>query len=230
MRSIFIAVRILCWSAVVAGSACKWREPPSVDGPLNAAPQTTEGAPMIPALETSSGASTTIAMHPAATPKELDALVNAEGSESQTTERPRSDSAKLHARAQALLAALSSDTPDAALPFFFPSEAYVQVKAIAHPEADWKRRLVAAFARDIHALHKRVAANATFVALEIAEPRVRWVEPGEEGNRIGYYRVYGAKLRYRSGPGTQAIEDFLELKSLISWRGEWFVVHLSGFK
>ncbi len=64
------------------------------------------------------------------------------------------------------------------------------------------------------------------MGLEVPEERGRWVEPEEEYNRIGYFRVFGSKIRYEQG----GREHTIELKSLISWRGEWYIVHLSGFK
>jgi hypothetical protein len=61
----------------------------------------------------------------------------------------------------------------------------------------------------------------------VPESRTRWVDPGEEYNKIGYFRVFGSKLRYEDGPGSPKSFD---VKSLISWRGEWYVVHLSAIK
>jgi hypothetical protein len=52
------------------------------------------------------------------------------------------------------------------------------------------------------------------------------MKPGKEGNRVGYFRVLRSKLRIGLPEGR---ERTLELTSLISWRGEWYVVHLSGF-
>jgi hypothetical protein len=128
-----------------------------------------------------------------------------------------------------LWAAIVKDEPALAMPFFFPLDAYEQVKDVTDPSADWKHRLVAAYARDIHALHARLgaqAATAQFLGLDVPEARARWVEPGEEWNKLGYYRVFGSKLRYDIAGGT----DAFEIKSLISWRGEWYVVHLSAIK
>ena len=122
---------------------------------------------------------------------------------------------------------LSSDDPDQAMPFFFPLGAYRQVKDVTDPAADWKHRLVAAYRRDIHALHARLGADpsgAKLLGLDVPEARARWVEPGEEWNKLGYYRVFGTKLRYSAG----GEEHAFDVKSLISWRGEWFVVHLSA--
>ena len=112
---------------------------------------------------------------------------------------------------------------------FSPLTAYAQVKAIANPAADWKARLVAHYARDIHALHAKLgpnAARARFIAADVPMDRARWVEPGEEYNRIGYFRAYGTTLRGEIDGAPVAID----VTSLISWRGEWFVVHLTGVK
>ena len=147
----------------------------------------------------------------------------------QTHDRPAATSEALTARAATLWDAIAHDDPDRAIPFFFPVHAYEQVKAIAFPAADWRRRLVSAYTRDIHALAKTLgpkAASATFVRLEVPDARARWVEPNEESNKLGYYRVYGARLVY----SVDGKERAFDLSSLISWRGEWYCVHLTGFK
>jgi len=146
----------------------------------------------------------------------------------QTRERPR-EGPPFQARAVALWDAIVKDDADTALPFFFPLGAYRQVKAIPNPEGDWRRRLVSAFRRDIHELHEKLGshvADSKLVELEVATERGHWVEPGEEGNKLGYWRVYGSKLRYQTDRGAGAFD----VRSLISWRGEWYVVHLSGFR
>ena len=147
----------------------------------------------------------------------------------QTKDKPEASGAAFDGRVAALWDAVVKDDPDRAMPFFFPVTAYEQVKAITNPASDWRRRLVAAFKRDVHALHKRVgdqAANAKLVRADVPQDRARWVEPNEESNKLGYYRVYGTRLVYE----LEGKERSLEVTSLISWRGEWYVVHLSGFK
>jgi hypothetical protein len=137
--------------------------------------------------------------------------------------------APFEARVRALFEGIAQDDVARAMPFFFPLPAYAQVKAIANPAADWKARLVAHYARDIHALHAKLgpnAARARFVAADVPMDRARWVDPGEEYNRIGYFRVYGTKLRGEIDGAPVSID----VTSLISWRGEWFVVHLTGVK
>jgi len=145
----------------------------------------------------------------------------------QTRDRPADESDALGARAEALFEAIQNDDPDRAMPAFFPRSAYEQVKAIANPASDWRYRLVANFKRDIHAAHLKLGRKSTaarFVGLEVGHG-ARWVEPGEEGNKLGYWRAYGSHLRF-SVDGT---ERTIDVTSLISWRGEWYVVHLTGF-
>jgi hypothetical protein len=147
----------------------------------------------------------------------------------QTRDKPEASGAAFDARIAALWEGIVKDDPDRAMPFFFPVTAYEQVKAITNASSDWRRRLVAAYKRDVHALHKRLgdhASDAKLLRADVPQDRARWVEPNEESNKLGYYRVYGTRLVYE----IDGKERSLEVTSLISWRGEWYVVHLSGFK
>ena len=147
----------------------------------------------------------------------------------QTHERPEPSGAAFDARTLGLWDAIVKDDPALAMPFFFPLAAYEQVKAIQHPARDWTLRLVAAYVRDIHDLHARLGANAARARLtrvEVPMARARWVEPGEEYNKIGYYRVFSTKLRGEADGHAVTVD----VASLISWRGEWYCVHLSGVK
>ncbi len=147
----------------------------------------------------------------------------------QTRDAPRAAGSVYDAHVSALWEAIVRDDPKRAMPFFFPRTAYEQVKDVAVPGADWSHRLVDAYARDIHALHMRLAENAAsarLVGLDVPGRGARWVEPGEEYNKIGYFRVFGSKLRYH----VDDVSHSFDVKSLISWRGEWYVVHLSAIK
>lgn len=147
----------------------------------------------------------------------------------QTRDKPAQASAELEARARTLWDGIAHDDPDRALPFFFPVTAYEQVKAIPSPASDWRRRLVAAYKRDIHGLAKRLGDKgdaAKFVRLDVPDDRARWVDPNEESNKLGYWRVYGTRIVYE----LDGKEKSFDISSLISWRGEWYVVHLTGFK
>jgi hypothetical protein len=148
----------------------------------------------------------------------------------QTEDRPKADSPAFEARMQLLWKAIVDDDPSIAERAFFPQIAYEQVKDIENPGADWKARLLKAFARNIHGYHEKLGsdpAKAVLLGVDIDDGRVKWMAPGKEGNKVGYYRVTRNRIRYKDASGA---EKKLELTSLISWRGEWFVVHLDGFK
>lgn len=209
---------------VLAG--CTRGEPPSpvgVDGAVSVLPG--------PASAPASSAPAPTADAPDAAPARPVASGADPGSLPQTRDKPSAEGEAFEARAAALWSAIVEDDPDRAMPFFFPLSAYEQVKAIGNPAADWRRRLVAAYKRDIHALHKRLgdkAATAKLVRVAVPEERARWVEPDEEYNKLGYWRVYGTRIIWQPEP--DAKERSFEITSLISWRGEWYVVHLTGFK
>jgi hypothetical protein len=143
----------------------------------------------------------------------------------QTREMPRTTDPAFEGRVHALWRGILENDADEAMPFFFPLAAYEQVKDIADPAADWRRRLASAYVDDVHALHAWLGADAPrakLVGLEVRPDSVRWVEPGEEANKIGYYRVIGSTLRF-DVDGTPRTAN---VQTLISWRGEWYVVHL----
>lgn len=138
---------------------------------------------------------------------------------------PRPPVGDAEARARALFEAIAHDEPVRAAEFFFPREAFLQVKAMAHPERYYDR-LRARFEADIHALHASTPDldHAQFERLELVA-RGGYVRPGEEGNRLPYWACRHAFLHYRVG--TQVRK--LELRVLITWAERWYVIHLSEF-
>ena len=143
----------------------------------------------------------------------------------QTHVLPSSTDPMFQAGVQDLWQAIVHDDPTLALPFFFPKTAYLQVKAISNPSADYQNRLITWYKLDIHAAHVLLgaqAANAQFVSVTVPQSQAVWIVPGVEYNKGSYYRVYGTRLNYRIGGKAASIGIF----SLISWRGEWYDVHL----
>jgi hypothetical protein len=151
------------------------------------------------------------------------------GSLAQTADEPVASGAMFDAGVQALWTAIVRDDPELAMRFFFPKDAYLQVKAIADPASDYEQRLIANFKQDIHALHTQLGPNAVaarFDGISVPADEAVVVQPGEEYNKLSYWRVYGTTLRYTLD-GTAAS---LPVTSLISWRGEWYVVHLGAIR
>jgi hypothetical protein len=238
--------------ALAAGSvsACNRGEPPvmtGIDGavsplpPPSARSSTRTAAPAGPAAPTQT---TQPARSPLPTEPDAGApssVANADhaldaadagpdpGTLPQTRDKPSGKDAAFEARIEALFRGVVADDPELAMPGFFPLTAYEQVKAVGNPAGDWRRRLVAAYKRDVHALHKRLGDHpegAKLVRVEVPDERMRWVEPDEEYNKLGYWRVFGTRVVY----AIDGKERSFDVSSLISWRGAWYVVHLTGFK
>lgn len=148
----------------------------------------------------------------------------------QTEERPVVESERFKRRMQLLADAILTGDSERARSTFFPLLAYSQVKDVQKPERDYRYRLMAHFDRDVREYHKALgkdAERAQFLGVEVPEDRAQWMKPGKEGNRLGYYRVLRSRLRFRLASGA---DKTFELTSMISWRGEWYVVHLHGFE
>ena len=148
----------------------------------------------------------------------------------QTDQRPTLTSPSFQKRIETVARAILTGEVEPALSAFFPLVAYQQVKDVAKPERDYKFRLLANFKRDLLEYHHALgaaAAETKFDGITVSEKDAKWMAPGSEGNKLGYFRVLRSRLRFTLPTGRS--REF-ELTSLISWRGEWYVVHLHGFK
>lgn len=114
-----------------------------------------------------------------------------------------------------------------AMAAFFPEAAYLQVKSISNPAADYQDRLVAGYAADLEAAHALLGSDpgaASLVRVQVPDQLAHWVVPGTCDNAVGYYEVPNARVVYQQ---QGAIRSF-GIASLISWRGVWYVVHLGA--
>lgn len=147
----------------------------------------------------------------------------------QTDERPKADDPLFRQHGEQLWQAIVQDDPSLALPFFFPEAAYLQVKQISDPAKDYQNRLIRAYEEDIHTLHQQLGANAakaTFDGITVNEANAAWIKPGVEYNKGSYWRVQYNKLNYTLGGKAQSFP----VVSMISWRGQWYVVHLNSIR
>jgi hypothetical protein len=225
----------LCVLALLANS-CRGEPAPSVAPATSlSASEPTRAAATNSATPAPSGSASAVASPSAAPPSagetEEPALLAADGAPlPQTEARPSATDERFKRRMRHLADAIRLGDTQNAHTSFFPLVAYAQVKDVAKPERDYRYRLLSNFERDVREYRKalgRDAEHAELVGVEVPEARVEWIKPGKEGNRLGYFRVLRSRLRFRLQDGK---ERSFELTSLISWRGEWYVVHLHGFE
>ncbi len=136
---------------------------------------------------------------------------------------PPATSDELVERARALFDAVVSGRAELADPFFFPREPFLPLKDVKDP-GRYHRQLLAAYHHDVRDLHaqRRSWDGAAFVGFELGTPP-RWVKPGEEWNKLGYFRTFDAKLSYEIAGKTRAFV----VHTIISWDGRWYVTHLA---
>lgn len=207
----------LCLAAVVAtaallAAACGGNTAPRTSGA--GAPGSTVRAKAASAPTASRG-----------TPASAPGPTTDPGTLPQTRALPGDQDPLFSAGARGLWQAIVQDKPELAHPFFFPRSAYQQVKAISNPDGDYRNRLLAWYDLDIRAAHDHLgpnAAKARLTGVDVPASNAQWIEPGAEYNKGSYYRVYGSRLNYQVDGHAASIGVF----SLISWRGEWYVVHL----
>lgn len=133
-------------------------------------------------------------------------------------------------RAKELFEGIVKNEPSLGDPFWFPREPFIPLKDVKDPGKYWDN-LHRAYHNDIKALHrKRKGVNgawegAQFKGFEVGS-RPKWVPPGDEANKIGYYRSFHGKLKYEIDGKAASID----VHTIISWQGRWYVTHLSKFK
>ena len=120
--------------------------------------------------------------------------------------------------------AVTSERPDLALPAFFPLRAYDQAKEEFDPAGDWHNRLWADFALDVAAAHHLTGRGAKLVRVVVPSAEADWISPGACDNLVGYWHFAGARVVYRRDGQLRSFG----IASLISWRGDWYVVHFGA--
>ena len=68
------------------------------------------------------------------------------------------------------------------------------------------------------------AAEANLASVQVPMQYAHWVPAGECENGVGYFEVANSRVVYTEGGVTRSFG----IASLISWRGEWYVVHLGA--
>jgi hypothetical protein len=207
MVVVALAVTALSTGGAGSGAVDRSRSAPST----TVAPSTTSTT--VPTSTTTVPPSTTTTTGPGSLP--------------QTGAFPTTTSASFTAVTAALWNGIVTDNVQAAMPAFFPEAAYVQVKAIPDPQADFTDRLVAQFGLDIaaaHALLGPTPSAARLVGVEADASFAHWVPPGVCSNGVGYFELPNTRMVYSLDGQTASFG----IASMISWRGEWYVVHLGA--
>jgi hypothetical protein len=142
----------------------------------------------------------------------------------QTNAFPRTTGTAFGNAVHDIWLAVTTGDPGYARPAFFPEKAYEQVKAIADPESDWENRLWYDFTLDLAAAHKLVGKNATLTKVVTPAQYAQWIPVGACYNSAGYWHLPGSRLVYREDGVTHSFG----LASFISWRGDWYLIHLGA--
>jgi hypothetical protein len=136
------------------------------------------------------------------------------------------EGAELAERARGLFEAIVKNEPERAEAFWFPRAPFIPLKDVKDPGKYWDQ-LHKTYVHDVHALHKKRKSwdGAELVGFE-GWSHPKWVPPGDEANKIGYYRAFHGKLHYKIGgaPGE------IDVHTIITWQGRWYVTHLRKFK
>jgi len=204
MSHIFLRPTLLCFTLALATIAVACGGSPSKSVEADA---TTTSAPttVLP---------TTTTVHPGTLP--------------QTEEKPPATSTLFDTHMKALADAIITNGPTKGLSSFFPVDAYKQTKKNTDPAADWKNRLIANFNVDVTNANKLLgpnAASAVFQGIDVPNTAI-WVKPGEEYNVGPYWRVFKAQMVFSVDKKTIRVP----IESMISWRGQWYVVHLGKIR
>jgi hypothetical protein len=145
----------------------------------------------------------------------------------QTGTFPTTTSQLFTANMVALWNGIVTDSVQVAIPAFFPESAYVQLKTVPSARDDFTERLVADYGLDIGAAHALLgpnAASAQFVGVDVDSAYGHWINSGVCYNDVGYFEVPNSRVVYTVNGQTHSFG----IASMISWRGEWYVVHLGA--
>ena len=153
----------------------------------------------------------------------LDAGDGGDAAPSDDTNLPAATSDELTARAKHLLEAVAHDNADLGVDMIFPRAAYAAVRDTADPGKSWDVRVVNAFRRSVHNLHRRSKGieHAQFVSFELGHA-VMQITPKKHEWKRPLWHVSRSKLTYTVDGRTQRIE----IGEMTSWRGSWYVTKL----
>ncbi|MGK3986802.1 hypothetical protein WME99_27390 [Sorangium sp. So ce136] len=192
----------------------------------SAPPPTHAGTPELPQDGGARTAAADGTLQPGSAPIDAGDAGDAASASSMEKVMPALESKDLTERASALFDAIVKNEPALAEAFWFPKEPFIPLKDVKDPGKYWDN-LHAAYLNDVKAMHRKRKSweGARFVGFQVGS-RPKWVPPGDEANKIGYYRSLHGKLKYELD-GKPAS---LDVHTIISWQGRWYITHLGDFK
>jgi len=136
---------------------------------------------------------------------------------------PSFPSEDLTLRARHLLEAIAKDDPTLAADIVFPRDGYIEAKDAADPGKQWDDKVMGAFQRQVHLLHKRTAGveRAVFVGFDIGQP-ISQVVPKKHDMTMTLWKVRHSRLDFTVDGKTLHVD----LAEMMSWKGAWYVLDL----
>jgi hypothetical protein len=133
----------------------------------------------------------------------------------------------LNAEMRTLWSAIQTDNAGLARTVFFPESAYLKMKTgvLGNPASDYTGRLAAFYTLDLAAYRAHLGtdpARATLTAVHADPALAAWIPAGACENTVGYWHLPGTRLVYTQHGRVASVR----VASLISWHGQWYVVHL----
>ena len=137
---------------------------------------------------------------------------------------PAFTSDDLTTRAKHLLEAIRKDDADLATDIVFPRDAYLTVKDVHDPGKNWDLKVLAAFKKQVHALHHRTKGieHAVFTSFELGQPAAEAMP-----KRHDLKRMLWRSKRSRLGFTIDGKPSHFDLVEMTGWRGAWYVTRLA---
>jgi hypothetical protein len=182
--------------------------------------------PRLASTPSRSGSTTTHAL-PTTTILPSTTTTTGPGALPQTGAFPSTSDPSFTAKMEDLWNGVSGGTSQSTVPAFLPEAAYIQLKAIGNAQADYTGRLVTEYEDDViaaHALLRSSASAASLISVNVDSGFSHWVPPGTCYNRVGYFEVPNSRIVYAADGQVSSFG----IASMISWRGEWYIVHLGA--
>lgn len=121
-----------------------------------------------------------------------------------------------------LVATIEKNDTAAARAYFFPREAFLQLKAMKGAERYYDEELIKHFDHDVGTAHERLKVQTDWELASFEKGRCVWKEKGTEYNAIPYWSCYRNKIHLKKGDAKLTIP----LRTLINWGPRWYVTHL----